>query len=121
MNNNILYEQKLRESISNKSSNVKNDLLKYFNNSESTNIEGKEENFINFVLDKRENLNLNLRDSNYFYNITKKIFLEIKDNYKDLDNEFSSFNRMYSKVKLKRLDNIDFSCLTKWINKKEKL
>lgn len=119
MNNNILYEQKLRESISNKSSNVKNDLLKYFNNSESTNIEGKEENFINFVLDKREDLNLNLRDSNYFYNITKKIFLEIKDNYKDLDNEFSSFNRMYARVKVKRLDNIDFSFFDKWIDKKE--
>ena len=113
------YEEKLRDSISKKSNEVINDLIRYFNNSDSTNIEGKEEDFINFVLDKREDLNLNLKDSKYFYNVTRKHFLEIKDNYKDLDNEFSSFNRMYARVKVKRLDNIDLSFFDKWIDKKE--
>ncbi len=56
------YEEKLKDSISNKSSRFIEDLLKYFKTSESPNIVGKEEDFITFVLDKREALNLNFKD-----------------------------------------------------------
>lgn len=112
------YEEKLRDSISKKSNETINDLIRYFNNSDSTDINGEEEAFIEFTLNKREDLSLNSRDSTYFYDVTRKHFLEMRDKYKDLKHEFSSFNRMYSRVKLKRIDSMDLSFLSKWIDKK---
>ena len=99
------YEQKLRDSISKKSDELINDLIRYFNNSDSTDIDGREEDFLyftNIVEDK-----LYLKEDLYFY--TNEIYnycIKLEKTYKDLDNEFNSFAKLYRRVLLRDMKDL---------------
>ena len=99
------YEKKLRESISKKSDELINDLIRYFNNSDSTDIDGREEDFLyftNIVEDK-----LYLKDDLDFY--TNEIYnycIILEKTNKDLDNEFNSFAKLYRRVLLRDMKDL---------------
>ena len=99
------YEKKLRESISKKSDELINDLIRYFNNSDSTDIDGREEDFLYFTNIVEDKLYLK-EDLDFYTNEIYNYCIKLEKTYKDLDNEFNSFTKLYRRVLLRDMKDL---------------
>ncbi len=99
------YEEKLRDSISKKSDELINDLIRYFNNSDSTDIDGREEDFLYFTNIVEDKLYLK-EDLDFYTNEIYNYCIKLEKTYKDLDNEFNSFAKLYRRVLLRDMKDL---------------
>ena len=98
------YEKKLRDSISNKSSRFIEDLIKYFNNSESTNIDGREEDFLYFTNIVEHKLYLKEKDLDFYTNEIYNYCIKLEKTYKGSKTEFNSFAKFYRRALLRDMN-----------------
>lgn len=100
------YEEKLRDSISKKSDEVINDLIRYFNNSDNTNIDGREEDFLYFTNILEDKLYLKEKDFDFYINEIYNYCIKLEKTYKESETEFNSFVKLYRRVLLRDMKDL---------------